>query len=388
MRALLLSMVLARLPIGLNGLAILLFLREQTGSFAVAGAASGGLALGMAIGSPLNGRLIDRFGARVLLALAMTHAAGLLVLVALGEARVPGGVLIAVSVLTGLQMPPTSSVLRTLYPRLLSGSPDLLRGAYALDSVLTESIFVMGPLLIAALVAAIGPEAALVLSAVAVAGGVALFLAALPDEEAGGLRTGRRSASRLGALRSRGIRTLLFSMLPVGFAFGALEVALPAFADDRGRPELSGVLIAIWSIASAVGGLVYGARAAEMKLSQVHVAVALLLPLSFVPLIAAGPIWTMAVLVVPAGLLIAPLIASRNELAGVVAPADSETEAYAWPVTALVGGVALGAAAAGGIVEASGWRTAVVCGAAAAALGAAISLARRGTLEPAAAGSR
>jgi predicted MFS family arabinose efflux permease len=132
------------------------------------------------------------------------------------------------------------------------------------------------------------------------------------------------------------------------------------------------------------GGLVYGARAAEMRLSRVHVMVALLLPASFLPLLVAGPVWTMALLVVPAGLLIAPLIASRNELAGAVAPADSETEAYAWPVTALVGGVALGAAAAGGVVEASGWRAAVVCGAAAAALGAVISLARRATLEPSA----
>jgi MFS family permease len=388
MRALLLSMVLARLPIGLNGLAILLFLRERTGSFAVAGAAAGGLALGMAIGSPLNGRLIDRFGARVLLALSFTHAAGLLALVALGETSAPAGVLVSVATLTGLQMPPTSAVLRALYPRLLSGEPELLRGAYALDSVLTESIFVAGPLLIAVLVAAIGPEAALVLSAVAVAGGVTLFLAALPKtEEAGGLRSGRRASSRLGALRSRGIRTLLFSMLPVGFSFGVLEVALPAFADDSGRPELSGVLIAIWSIASAGGGLVYGARAARMELSRVHVSVVLLLPLSFLPLVLAGPVWTMALLVVPAGLLIAPLIASRNELAGVVAPPDSETEAYAWPVTALVGGVALGAAAAGGIVEASGWRAAVVCGAAAAAVGAAISLARRDSLEPVTAAS-
>jgi hypothetical protein len=296
---------------------------------------------------------------------------------------VPAGVLVAAATLTGFLMPPVANVLRTLYPRLVG--EQLLRGAFALDSVLTESIFIAGPLLIAALVALIGPSAALVLSAGAVASGVTLFLAALPGEEAGGLRTGRRSSSRLGALRSRGIRTLLFSMLPVGFAFGALEVALPAFADDHGQPELSGVLIAVWSVASAVGGLVYGALAGEMKLSRVHVSVAVLLPLSFLPLALAGPVWTMALLVVPAGLGIAPLIASRNELAGLVAPADSETEAYAWPVTALVGGVSLGAASAGAIVEASGWREAVLCGAAAAALGALISLARRGTLEPAAA---
>jgi MFS family permease len=169
-------------------------------------------------------------------------------------------------------------------------------------------------------------------------------------------------------------------MLPVGFAFGALEVALPAFASDHGRPEWSGLLIAIWSVASAAGGLVYGARSGGREVARMHVLVAVLLPLSFVPVALAGSLLSMALLVVPAGFLIAPLIASRNELAGVVAPAGSQTEAYTWPLTALVGGISLGAAAAGSIVEASGWRTAVVCAVGAAAVGGFFAVARRGTL--------
>lgn len=384
MRALFLSTLLARLPIGLNGLATVLFLRERTGSFAVAGAAAGGLALGTALFAPFNARLVDRFGSRLLFLLAVSHALCLLALIVLGEARAPTAALVGVAVLTGAAIPPVSSVMRALYPRLLHDQPDLVRGAYALDSVLTESIFIAGPLLIALLVALIAPEAALVLSAAVVVAGAALFLAVLPPGEAElVMGRGRRSGSRLGALRAAGIRTLLFSMLPVGFAFGALEVAIPAFASDHGRPELSGVLIAIWSVASAGGGLVYGSRLAHISLSRVHVGVALLLPLSFLPLALAGPIWTMALLVVPGGMLIAPLIASRNELAGVVAPAGSETEAFTWPLTALVGGLSLGAAAAGVLVEASGWRAAVLAGAAAAALGAGVALSRRGTLEPA-----
>jgi MFS family permease len=382
MRPLFLSMLLARLPIGLNGLATVLFLRERTGSFAVAGAAAGGLALGSALFAPFNARLVDRFGPHVLFLLAALHAVGLLGLVEFGETNAPTAALVSDAVLTGALLPPVSSVMRALYPRLLHDQPDLVRGAYALDSVLTESIFIAGPLLIAALVALLGPEAALVLSAAAVIAGSGLFLAVLPRGEAGVMARGKHTGSRLGALRAPGVRTLLFSMLPVGFSFGALEVALPAFASDRGRPELSGVLIAIWSVASAGGGLVYGARLAHVSLSRVHVGVALLLPLSFLPLVLAGPIWTMALLVLPGGVLIAPLIASRNELAGVVAPRGSETEAFTWPLTALVGGVSLGAAAAGGLVEASGWRAAILAGTLAAALGAGIALARRATLEP------
>ena len=48
--------------------------------------------------------------------------------------------------------------------------------------------------------------------------------------------------------------------LPMGFCFGAMEVTLPAFAEDHGHRALAGVLVATWSFGSAVGGLAYGAR--------------------------------------------------------------------------------------------------------------------------------
>jgi MFS family permease len=256
-----------------------------------------------------------------------------------------------------------------------------VQSAFALDSVLTETIFIAGPLLTALLVATISPGAALVLSAAAVTSGVVVFLAALPPAEEPDVDAA--SPGRLGALRAPGIQTLVLSMLPMGFAFGALEVALPAFATNRGRPELAGVLVAIWSVGSAAGGLVYGARTRRLPLNSVHLRVALMLPLTFVPLVLGGTPATMALLVIPAGVFIAPLIATRNELAGRVAPPGSMTEALTWPLTALVGGVSLGAAAAGELVEASGWRAAVLLAVAAACVGAIVALTRRGTLQAA-----
>lgn len=377
MPGLLAAMVLARLPIGINGLALVLFLRAEGRSFAVAGAAAGGLSLGTGLGAPLAARLVDRLGPRALLGLALGHGAALLGLVALGASAAATPAVVALAFAAGAAFPPTSSVLRALFPRLLRA--DLLRGAFALDSVLTETIFVLGPLVTAALVALVAPAAALVVSAAAVAAGVVAFLAALPGPAAARGRASR-AGGRLGALRAPGIRTLVLSMLPVGFAFGAMEVALPAYADGEGHPELAGVLLAIWSVASAVGGLVYGARPRRRALAQVHVRVALAVPLGLLPVALAGSPWTMALLVVPAGLFIAPLIATRNELAGVVAPPGVETEANTWPLTALVGGIALGAAAGGALADGTGWRAAVLVACGAAALGAVVALTRRGTL--------
>jgi predicted MFS family arabinose efflux permease len=174
-------------------------------------------------------------------------------------------------------------------------------------------------------------------------------------------------------------------MLPVGFAIGSLQVAIPAFTDGEGQPEMAGVLMAIWSVASGVGGLVYGARERRASLSRTHLRVAALLPIALIPLTFADSVFAMALLVLPAGFLIAPLIATRNELVGIVAPADSETEAFTWPLTALIVGLSLGAGVAGALVDEIGWHAPALVSVGAAAVGAAVAVGRRKTLTPEAA---
>jgi predicted MFS family arabinose efflux permease len=178
------------------------------------------------------------------------------------------------------------------------------------------------------------------------------------------------------------------TMLPVGFAIGALEVAVPAFSHEQSRAELAGVLLATWSMGSAVGGLVYGARVRRSPLPLVHQRLTLLLPLGFLPLLVAPSMAAMAVLLVPAGLFIAPIIATRNELASQTAPPGTKTEALTWPLTALVGGIALGAAAGGALIDASDWHAAALAAVLSAAAGALVATARRSTLHAAVAAAR
>jgi predicted MFS family arabinose efflux permease len=94
---------------------------------------------------------------------------------------------------------------------------------------------------------------------------------------------------------------------------------------------------------------------------------------------AANTFALMLVLVIPAGAFIAPLLATRNELIGRVAPAGARTEAYTWPVTAFVGGISLGSAIAGLLVEGPGHSTAFVVAACFAGLGALLVFVRRRT---------
>jgi MFS family permease len=373
----------ARFPIGINALALILYLREQTGSYAVAGIVAGGLAAGSGVGAPVQGRLVDRFGQRrVLVPLAFVHALALGSIVAFTELGAPTAVLLACSFAAGFAIPPTSAVLRSMWPDLLRERPELMAAAYALDSVTTELIFIAGPLLTALIAAAMSPAAALIISAVSVMLGTIAFTAQAPSRAIRPDPEAHAAAGRLGALASPGVRSLVLTSLPAGIGIGICEVTLPAFSDAEGSRELAGVLLAMWSIGSAAGGLAFGAWHRRPALQRVHLAVTALLPLALLPLAAATSVPMMALLVLPAGMFIAPLLATRNELIGWVAPPGAKTEAYTWPVTAFVGGISIGSAMAGGIVEASSWRLAFLVAAGAAAVGAVVAFSRRATLAP------
>jgi MFS family permease len=384
--ALIAATLLARFPIGINALATILYLREERGSYAVAGLVAGALAAGSGVGAPVQGRLVDAFGPRrVLVPLGIVHAAALGALVASTEAGAPTAALVAFGLLAGFAIPPTSSVLRSLWPSLLRERPDLIQAAYALDSVLIELIFIAGPLLTAVLATLLSAPAALIVSAASVVVGTVAFTA-LPPSRALRPDRDRPRAGLLGALASPGVRTLVITSLPAGIGIGICEVTLPAFSDASGAAATAGVLLAVWSLGSAAGGLAYGAIPNRPPLNRVHLVVTALLPLSLLPMAAAPSVLVMALLVVPAGIFIAPLLATRNELIGWVAPAGARTEAYTWPVTAFVGGIAIGSALAGVIVESASWRTAFLAAGAIAAVGAVLAVTRRTTIaEPEAA---
>lgn len=372
--------LLARFPIGINALAIVLYLRAERGSFAVAGAVAGALAAGSGVGAPVQGRLVDHFGPRrVLVPLGVAHAAALGAIVVTAEAGAPAAVLVGWGLVAGFAIPPTSSVLRSMWPELLRDRPDLVPSAYALDSVLIELIFVLGPLLTAVVAAVLSPPAALVVSAASVVAGTVAFTA-LPPSRAMRPDAERPPAGLLGALASPGVRTLVLTSLPAGVGLGICEVTLPAFSHDMGAAATAGVLLALWSIGSAAGGLVYGALRNRPPLQHVHLAVAAALPVSLVPMAAAPSVPVMALIVIPGGMFVAPLLATRNELIGWVAPPDARTEAYTWPQTAFVGGIAIGAAVAGAIVESASATPAFLVAAGVAGLGAVVAIARRGTV--------
>jgi MFS family permease len=105
-----------RLPIGITGLALLLFVQSSLGSFAQGGAAAAFYMAGLAIMAPIFGRMIDRRGPRgVLSATVLLFPAALVALVWTVERFGTPAIVLAAAV--GATFPPitltSASVWRT-----------------------------------------------------------------------------------------------------------------------------------------------------------------------------------------------------------------------------------------------------------------------------------
>jgi MFS family permease len=167
---------------------------------------------------------------------------------------------------------------------------------------------------------------------------------------------------------------------PVGFALGATEVTMTAFATDHGSRAAAGVLLALWAVGSAAGGLAYGAREHGLQPGARWVRIAVLFPLLSVPLLVPTSIAIMAPLAFVSGLGLSPLMAAANQLVGDVAPPGAVTEAFAWPITAIGLGASAGSATAGAIAQAWGWREGFAAVVLAGLVGGLVAVGRRATV--------
>jgi MFS family permease len=367
-RRLVLSGLLARLPMGMVGLALLLLVREQGGSYGAAGAVSGAYFVATAVGAPVAGRLVDRRGqTRILLPRALIFPALLLGVCALALLDAPLGAIAAGAAAAGALTPPVGASLRSLWPRLFADA-ERRSAAYALEASLQEIFFVVGPLLVALLTAAASPVLALAVAALA--GGIGTTLVALSEPVRAWLpEDERHAASILGALESPGVRTIILLAACLGLGFGGTEVGMPAFAEDHGGAELGSIPLALFAGGSLVGGLIAGARATGhprrlLRISTFLLAAGLALPLL------AGSMPAMTVLAFLAGLPIAPAVMAAYGLIDSVARRGTAAEAFAWISTAVSIGLAAGTAAGGVLIDSFGVRASFAFGCAAVLAGA------------------
>ncbi|HET8978309.1 MAG TPA: MFS transporter [Solirubrobacteraceae bacterium] len=354
--------LLGRLPQGMSSLAILLLVRAHTGSYAAAGVAVGAYALASAACAPVQGRLVDRFGrVRVLAPAALLQGLALAGLVLAASATAPAAALIALAALAGAMLPSLAPAVRALLREML---PDAAtrESAYALESVIQELIWITGPLVVAVVITFMSPAGAVLLSGAVCLMGTILFLRTPVVRAA---RPRPVTVQRAPVLAIPALRVLLGPIALMGAGLGAIEVGIPSLALHAGSRPSSGLLLALWSLGSMVGGLWYGSRRWRAPLGTRYRMLLLAAVACSAPLIAARTIPEGMVCSLLAGLTIAPVFSCQYALIGHSVTPGAETEAFTWVAAALIAGVAAGSALGGAVISAAGVSApfALACGA-------------------------
>lgn len=375
---LLIVALLARMPVGMVGFSMLMFLRESLGNFALAGSAVGINFVALAAAAPIQGRLIDRHGPRRLLwVTSVVQPMALLGVLASAKAHLAFPVIAASAAVAGAFASPITTLTRTLWRHRFERDEDR-RIAFALDAVTIEINFTLGPALIAAILATAGTTAAFCVGIGGVAAAVAIFMCSPA------LRYFRREPGvrrhLLGPLTEPRLWILFVATFGLTMGFGFLEVGYPAYATGLGVPALAGVLLAVNSLGSALGGALYGGLHFKAPVERQFACALGLMVLPLFLHAVVGPAALFALVAFLAGALIAPSIAAQSVLVSRLAPSHYAAEAFTWSSTFIVSGIGAGMALGGQVVEGLGTRYAFAC---AAAIVAAVALVAS-TLSPSA----
>ena len=340
--------LLARLPLSMTGIGLITMLSQQRGAYTLAGAVAACFALSIAILAPRISGLVDRHGqGKVLPIAAATSASAMFALLACAHWQGPDWLLLVLAALVG-SLPSMPAMVRARWTVIYSGTPQL-QTAFALEAVLDDLCFIVGPPLSVGLSMLLFPEAGPMLAAILLITGVGIFVMQRSSEPPVVPRQG--TAPHASMLRQPIVRTLALFMLAQGIIVGVIDVASVAFATAQGQPGMASVVLSFYALGSCAMGLVFGTLRLTMPLHRQIVWVGASVAITAIPLILANNLIALTAAVLLAGITFGPTITVAMSLVEQQVDKQRLTEGMTWLLTGLAMGVALGAAAAGWVID-------------------------------------
>ena len=366
-----------RLPMSATGITLTLHVVSDLGrGYGEAGLVGTATMLGSALGAPLVGRMIDRYGLRPVTSVCgLTSAAFWL-----ATPHLPYPALLAAALPASALVLPASSIARQVLTALVP--PESRRSAYSLDSIQLETTFMIGPSVGIAVSTQLSSTVALSGIGVCFAlGTIALCRLDPPIRHEAETVTAERPPIR-DWLTPRLIAALLVASGAL-FCLVGTELATLAALRTTGQVTWTGVVIAVMCVASVLGGIVHGAVRRSLSQAQLMLLLtALVIPVGF----ATGlPWWLLALTLAPSNLVCAPTLASTSEEVTGLAPPRVRGEAMGLLDSATRFGMAAGSPVVGFVMDhtGAGWGFAVAGLSGLAFAAVAFGLRRRAAYAPA-----
>lgn len=338
--------LIARIPVTAASTA--LTLRVVLGlhrNFADAGLVATSAAVGVAVGAPLLGRLVDHQGARTVLVLTTLSEA----VFWSAAAWLPFLWLLPAAFLGGALALPAFSLARQAIVAMLPVGDR--QAGLSLDSMSVEVSYAIGPALGVFAITQLGSATAmLVIGASLVLAGVGLIALNPATASSSTLENATQASSNPRPGRwwlAPMALAALAATCGATFTLSGAEIALTAAMRAFGHVNLLGVVIAVWCFASIVGGFSYG----TMRRRHDPLVLLILLAGLTAPLALAGSWWVLLLLAIPSGLFCAPLLSSTAEVMARVSPPGGRGRALGLHTSALMLGGALGAPLAGAAID-------------------------------------
>ena len=319
-------------------LGLIIFVENKTSSYAIAGITVGAATLGISVAGPALSRWMAIVGIRTIL--GTTSLLNVIAVISMAFVPAEALWLVLLGLLIGLTQPPIQTAARTIYPGI---TPKKLLGRlFSLDATAQEIIWVVGPVVITLIAAQFGNLPILITIAVIQATGSIWFIA---NKEVGSTKIPRTTDAYGKVLKNRIVSIMTFMGLLFIGSFAGLEVGAVAIFEEA----IAGLLIAVFSIGSVLGGVFIGGRA-NSKYALSWLIALVLLGFSMMLVFPYNPYWVGLSLFI-AGIGVAPTLGIMAlTISGGTKPSEI-AEAYGWQTTGQLVGISIGSALAGIAVD-------------------------------------
>ena len=379
------SGAVARLPISMMSLGIVLALNHLYDNWTVAGTMSAVYVFALSCVTPFYARLFDRFGQRRVGRVALSvQVVAMLAFAFAALMRVPIPLLFALAIVMGLTQFSFGALVRTRWAYALRGRDDgdaLLNTAYAMEAAIDEVVFILGPILAAWLATSVHPVSQLFVPTIACGVGGAVFFSLkstqppaivemieveTSDAAVRGVgdapaadnlsldRLRRQGAKPKSVLLYGGVLPLLVVFLVFNMSFTSFDVSVTATMKAMGLERFLGLQLAMFAVGSCIGAVVFGSR--RFKGSHwAHMVIFLcLLVVGYVGFrLTMDNLILLGIIEIVAGLCVSPLFTTGNLIVKELVPAESLTEGLSWVSTAGTVGTSFGSSVAGVVLDAS-----------------------------------
>lgn len=343
--------LVARLPISMVSLGIVILVSTRSGSYRLAGGVAAAYLVGQALVAILQGRMADRLGqSRVLPWTILVFTVSLSLLIVAVDAGWPSPVPHLLAAVGGAAQPQIGSCIRARWSHSLPDKAQL-QTAFAIEAVVDEAVFILGPILVTALSTTLHPAAGLVTAVAAGLAGTLALAAQRSTEPPAHPDPGR--GHRVGGVPMGWVvlGPLVVTGAAMGAVFGGVEVATVAFAEELGAKAVSGPLLGLFALGSLIAGFASGmiswraSNAMRFRRGTLALAVALV-PLPFV-----GGFVVLGLVLFVSGFAIAPTLIAIVAWVEETVPARRLTEGISIVTTGMGLGIAPGAAVVGGVID-------------------------------------